>query len=253
MTFVFAIVLWSCHDKLELVAPTSGTDGQAFIKFAQVSPSFRQVLNNRDSFNIYVNGAKLNGSFLTYGSIFPSTSNLYAAVPAGTIAIRITVNGVATPDSITLATFTKTMTAGSYYSFMISDSLLNSADAKQIFVEDKFAITDTTHYTVRFAHTILNDTLGKNVDVYSMRLAANMFSNISPGTITPFASEPYSLLADTIIVRRAGTNFELTRYATNNATNGILFARQRAYTLLYKGTSGTTGTKPRTLSNIVNQ
>jgi len=257
ITYIIILVgtlglLWSCSKNLEKVAPTSSPDGFAYIKIAQYSPNFRQVVNGRDSFNVYVNGVKLNGAFLTYGSIFPATTNLYAAVPPGSPqSIRITVNGVTTPDSVTLVTFTKTLVAGSYYSFLITDSLLTANESKQIFMEDKFSITDTSHFTIRFAHTILNDTLGKNVDVYSKRLAANMFSNISPGTVTTFITQPYNLVSDTLIVRRAGTTFDL---ATLLPANSIAFARQRAFTLLYKGIPNvTTGTKGRSLVAFYNQ
>ncbi len=248
MATCIAGLLSSCSRELDHVAPTAGTDGLAFIKIAQFSPSFRQVLNGRDSFNVYVNGTKLNGTFLTYGSYFPSTTNLYAAVPAGPQSIKITVNGITTPDSMTLATVTKTLTGGSYYSFIMTDSLLNANESKQIFVTDNFVRTDTTHYTVRFVHAILNDTVGKNIDVYSPRLGANMFSNVSPGTVSAFVTEPYTLLTDTLIVRRAGGTFELARLPA------VVFARERAYTLVYKGQPGaTTGTKPRSLGIYNNQ
>lgn len=254
-----AAVISSCSKQIIKVAPTVGTDGYAFLKVAHYSPNFRQVTNNRDSFNVYVGnvstalspGNKLNGGFLTYGAVFPSSTNLYAAVNAGTLqAIRITLNGVTTPDSITLATFTKTLTAGAYYSLIITDSLLNSSDQKRILMQDEFVISDTTHFTMRMVHAILNDTLGKNVDVYSTRLATNIFSNISPGTVTPFTTQPYNFISDTLIVRRAGGFFELARLSTVASP----LARQRAYTLVYKGLpSATTGTKARSLFTFLNQ
>ncbi len=235
-------LIWSCNKKLELVSPVSGTSGLAYLKIADFSTSFRQVVNGSDSFNVYVNGVKVNGTFLTYNSIFPTITNLYIGVPAGPQAIRITVNGKLTPDSITLASFNKTLTAGNYYSFIITDSLLKSDESKQIFVQDNFTISDTTHFTLRFIHAILNDSVGKNVDVYSTRQAANIFSNISPGTVTPFTTLPYTLANDTLIVRRPGRLDTLARL------NLVVFARQRALTLVYKGQPGTTtGTKARGL------
>ena len=110
-------LLWSCKKELELASPVSGTDGLAFLKIIDASPNFRQVFKGSDSFNVYVNGVKINGSQLTYNSIFPSTTNLYAALPAGPQSIRISVNGKINPDSITLASFNKTLTPNSYYSF----------------------------------------------------------------------------------------------------------------------------------------
>jgi hypothetical protein len=243
-------LIWSCKEKLELVSPTSSPDGLAYIKIAQFSPNFRQVFNNRDSFNIYANAVKLNGTFLTYGSFFPSAANLYAAVPAGTTALRITLNGVTTPDSLTLATVTKDLTAGAYYSFILTDSVLKTTESRQIFLQDNFARTDTNHFTIRFVHAVLNDTLGKNVDIYSLRLAANIFTNIAPGTTTPFISEPYNFISDTLIVRRAGIAFELARLSTV----ALPIGRERAYTLIYKGNAAnTTAPKGRSLVYYANQ
>jgi hypothetical protein len=131
----------------------------------------------------------------------------------------------------------------------MTDSVLTATESKQIFLQDNFVLSDTTHFTIRLAHTILNDTIGKNIDVYSMRLGANMFSNVSPGTVTPFVSEPYNFISDTLIVRRAGSPFELARLSTV----AVPIARQRAYTLVYKGTPVSTGTKPRSLVFFANQ
>lgn len=246
------VFLWSCNEKLELVAPTSSPDGYAFVKFSQFSPNFRQVTNNgKDSINVYVNGFKINGAFMTYGSTFPTANNLYASVPAGAPqTIRLTVNGVTTPDSVTLATYTKTLVAGSYYSFIFTDSLLTTNESKQMFTQDKFVISDTSHFTIRIVHAILNDTLGKNIDVYSTRLGANMFSNVSPGTISTFNVQPYNFVADTLIVRRPGTTFVLASLSTAS----IPLNRQRAYTLMYKGLPNTTtGAKGRSLLTFTNQ
>src|ERR1035437_5756909 len=245
--FACAIALiWSCTKKTDLLAPTASVDGLAFLKVADFSTSFRQIVNGRDSFNVYVNGNKENGPFITYASFFPTT--LYAGVPAGPQSIRITVNGIATPDSITLASFNKTLTAGAYYSFILTDSLLKTDESKQIFVQDNFALTDTLHFSLRFIHAILNDTLGKNVDIYSTRYATNIFSNISPGTTTAFTTQAYTLPADTLIVRRPGRLDTLARL------NIVSFSRQRAYTLVYKGQPGTTtAPKGRALITYVNQ
>src|SRR5258705_311885 len=82
-------LIWSCSKKIDLVSPTTSPDGFAFIKIAQFSPNFRQAFNNRDSFNISVNNIKLNGSLLTYGSIYPVAANLYAAIPARELLLHL--------------------------------------------------------------------------------------------------------------------------------------------------------------------
>ena len=242
-----AFLFFSCSKQLDKIGTVTGPDGYAYIKIGQYSPSFRNIVNGRDSFNVYVNGIKINGSFLTFGSLFPSVSNLYATVPTGNQLIRMTVNGVNTADSVTLIGFTKNLVAGTYYSFFLTDSLFSTDPTKQMFIQDNFARTDTLHYTVRLVHAIPND-FGGNIDVYSYRLGANMFSNISPSTATPFVSEPYTFTFDTLSVRRAGTLTELYKYTS------VTFARERAYTLVYKGgPTLTTGTKARSLVSFFNQ
>lgn len=245
-------LLWSCSKQttLENVAVTTNPTGTAFIKIVHFSPAFRLATAKSDSINIFVNDTKLNGSFLTFGSMFPSTTNLYASVPAGITALKLTTSGVNTPDSIAVVTMSKTLEAGKYYSLIITDSVLSTSATKQIFTQDNFVISDTTKFTMRFVHAILNDTAGKNIDVYSTRVAANIFTNVSPGTVTDFTVQPYNFVTDTLIVRRAGGTFELARLST--ATNPL--ARQRAYTLLYKGTpSTTTAPKGRALVTYTNQ
>ena len=245
-------LLWSCSKTppLENIAVTANPTGSAFIKIVHFSPAFRLATDKSDSLNIFLNGAKLNGSFLTFGSLFPSSTNLYAAIKAGESTIKLSTYGVLNPDSITVVSLKKTLEAGKYYSLIITDSILNSNSNKQIFTQDNFKISDTNSFTMRFVHAILNDTAGKNIDVYSTRRAGNIFSNISPGTVTDFNTQPYNFITDTIIVRRASSTFELARFST--AANPL--ARQRAYTLIYKGTpSTTTAPKGRALVTYANQ
>ncbi len=236
-------LLWSCEKELELASPVSGTEGLAFLKIIDASPNFRQVFKGSDSFNVYVNGAKINGSQLSYNSIFPSTSNLYVGVPAGPQSIRISVNGKVTPDSITLASFNKTLAPNSYYSFIITDEAMTANESRQMFIQDNFALSDTNNYSLRFVNAVLNDPTA--VDVYSFRSSSIIFKNIAPATATNFITLPYSLLSDTISVRPTGTQTEIARIAiSNGGTND--FRRGRPYTILYKGQFGNT-VKPRSL------
>ena len=243
-------MFYACTKETKYDAVTFSPAGSAFIKVLDYAPSFRQVTSNRDSFNIFVNNIKINGSFLTYNSAYPNGVNdTYAAVPPGTQSIRLSVNGVVTPDSITIATFSKTINAGEYYTLILTDSLLNNLNATQIWVKDNPVLTDTGHFTLRFIHAVLNDTAGKNVDIYSSRYLVNIFSNVAPAATTPFTPFAYTTLSDTLIVRRAGTLNELARL------NSASFTRQRAYTLVYKGNGNLTSatTKGRNLSIHVNQ
>jgi hypothetical protein len=217
---------------------------QAFLRVMHVSPNFRAVQNKPDSFNIYVGANKINGSLFTYNGAFPATainSNTYAAVPSGSQAIRLSLQGVNNIDSVTIMQLDKNLEAGKYYTFFITDSL--KAQQDRIWVNDiNFLPTDTSQFKVRFAHMILNDTAGKKVDVYSFRQAANIFTNISPGTVTDYVAIATPSIIDTISVRRTGTGFELARL------NGVSYVKTRLYTILFKGSPGlTTGTKARSV------
>jgi hypothetical protein len=246
IVFVCAIgLIWSCTKKVDLVDPVSGIDGFAFIRVMHVSPNFRAIQNYPDSFHIYVGANKINGGLFTYNSAFPSTAlnnNTYAAVPSGPQQIRLSLIGVTKVDSLTIISLQKNLEAGKYYTFFITDSLQSQQDATKVWVNDiNFLPTDTSQYKVRFAHMILNDTAGKKVDVYSYRQAANIFSGISPGTVTDYLAIPTAFFAvDTISIRRTGTGFELARI------NGITYGKTRLYTILFKGNPGSTsGTKGR--------
>ena len=72
--------------------------------------------------------------------------------------------------------------------------------------------------------------------MYSYRQAGNIFSNISPGTVTDFLAVNTPTTLDAISICRSGTGFELARIS------GISFVKMRAYTLLYKGSPGVVGT-----------
>ena len=251
ITLIFlssVVLLWSCKKDLAHVNSVYDTSGLAFIKVVDASPNFRAMLLGADSFNVYVNGLKVNGAQLTYNSVFPTITNLYAGVPAGPQSIRITVNGKQTPDSTTLLTLTKTLVAGSYYTFIITDEVMGTNEARQMWLKDNFALTDTNNFTLRFVDAVLNDPAP--VDVYSFRKAANLFTNVTPGTASAFVTSPYTTLSDTLYVRTAGTTTEIARinliYGSTTAPN-----RGRAYTVLYKGQFGN-ATKLRSLSFFAN-
>lgn len=228
------VLISSCNEKTDILGTFTNTEGLAFVKIIHAAPAFRQVTNTwRDSFNVYANGLKVNGTFLTYNSSFPGT-NPYYAVPAGPQSIRIALQGSAlNPDSVTLASFNKTLEAGSYYSFIVTDSLLKGNEATQMFVKDVFSLTDNDHFTLRFVHALLNDTAGKRVDIFSTLYNKNIFSDIAPGTVTAFLPFDYTVPTETLIVRRAGTLFELARLT------GASFGRAKAYTIVYRGQPAT--------------
>jgi len=248
LTACSVLFLWSCNKDLKLDATYASNAGMSNLKIINASPNLRAILNGADSFNIYVNNNKISGNVLTYASIFPSTgatNGLYAAFPPGPQSIRITVNGKVYPDSITLVTLSKTTAANGYYTLVITDSVLSQVESKQMWVTDQFTLTDTLHYTIRFIDAVLNDPAP--VDVYSYRQGKNIFAGITQGSATTLQIQNYTLQADTLSIRTAGTTTEITR-----VTSAVL-ARMRAYTLLYRGSVSGAGTKVRAAALINNQ
>jgi hypothetical protein len=208
-----------------------------------------------DNFNIIVggvNGQRLAAAF-TYNSAFPANTlniDTYAAVPSGSQDIRLVLKGVVNIDSITVTTIPRNLDPGNFYTLIITDSITTTADYSKIWTRDVFPTPAAGTFLVRFIHAVMNDTAGKKVDVYSTKQAATIFSGVSPGTVTDFISLPYAT-GDTVIVRRAGTTFELDRFPRNATLQPVPVAytnNQRAYTILYKGNAvSTAGTKGRSI------
>lgn len=248
---VFGILVFaSCKKQADKIADYSGTEGNAFVRFIHVAPSWRQVFNAPDSLNIFINNAKINGPLITYGGQFPASGTIYGylGVPVGLQNIKLSVAGVVNPDSIQLALFTKVFTAGQYYSIILTDNIKSSNDSNKIILQDAYNKPSNGNYSIRFVHAVLNDTTGKNIDVFSARRNANILNNIKPGQIVDFQNLPYnSQLSDTLQVRRAGT---LQTLATSITQPG----NQRAYTLVYRGNGDlTSGTKARGLAFYLHQ
>jgi len=250
--FTAGILLFSaCQKETKTKADFTTTEGNAFIRVVHVAPSFRQVFNAPDSFNIYVNGAKVNSPFLTYLSIFPSPFNAYFAVQPGLQQIKVSVHGFASanPDSTLITSFTKLFTTGQYYTLLVTDSIKSPRDSSQMFLPDVYSKPSPGNYSLRFVHAVWNDTTGKNIDIFSARRNANIYNNIKPGQILPFITLPYNTqLNDTLYVRRAGTLFNLS------ILNNIGLSNQRVYTLVYRGNGDlTTTNKARSLGAYLHQ
>lgn len=231
LTVCAVLAVVACKKELKYIAETSSPENKAFIKLVHAAPSFGKLFNAKDSFNVYANDQKINATFLTYGSAFPSaTGNGYLAIDPGTINVKLFVAGVVKPDSIEITSMTKTVEANKYYSLIVTDSIKSPRDSSQIALMDEFESTPPNLYGLRFVHAVMNDSAGKKIDIYSARRNGNIITGFSPGQSSSFTNYPYNgQVPDTLIVRRAGTSFELARLAT------ITFGHQRIYTLYYRG------------------
>ena len=105
------------------------------------------------------------------------------------------------------------------------------------------AVTSSKAQAPIVASSVETNTAAKNIDIFSRRNNATIFSTRSAGSATTFIPLNYFTTSDTLIVRRAGTTFALATF------NGATFTPGRNYTLVYKGNGAvTTSTaKPRSL------
>lgn len=245
---LISITAVACDKKTDWLAERTYEGFNSYVKIVHASPNFRVVHgNNRDSFNVFVGAAKANGTFLTYGSVMPASSANYLGYPSGNQLFRFAVNGVATPDSINLYSFTKKLEPNQKYSLIITDSIKSTNEMKQMWLKDDFDTPIPSQFGMRFVYAVVNDTAGKTVDVYSVKSKANIFSNVPIGTATGFVYRPTTLSNDTLIVRRPGiTTWELARL------NGVTYTNQRVYTFIYRGDTKATGTKGKSLTSYLN-
>ncbi|MCA6452429.1 MAG: DUF4397 domain-containing protein [Chitinophagaceae bacterium] len=250
--FAAGILMFSaCKKQADKTANyTLSDESTAYVRVVHAAPSFRQIFNAPDSFNVYVNDIKMNAPFLTYGAIFPSNASFgYVAVQPGLNQFRVNIHGFASasPDSTRLINFTKVFQAGQYYTLLMTDSITSGRDSSQMFLPDAYTKPLNGYYGLRFVHAVWNDTTGKTIDIYSARRNANIFTSVKPGEIKTFNSfASNTQLSDTLYVRRSGTQITLSQL------NGVSFANQRSYTLVYRGDGNlATGTKARALATFL--
>lgn len=251
------IVFSACKKEAAKTADFTTTEGSAFLRVVHAAPSFRKIFNLPDSFNVYVNGGKINSPFFTYGSIFPGTASNsgYVAVPPGLQQVKLSVHGFASAssDSTLLTNFTKVFVKGEYYTLLVTDDIKSARDSSQIFIRDAQIKPTSGNAGLRFVNAVLNDTAGKSIEFFSYARNATLSSAMLPGGITSFSSFGYNAaVPDTIYVTRPAA-------AGTPIANRIVLAKgvfspanQRLYTVYYRGDGNlTTGTKARGISAFV--
>lgn len=256
----FLIELSSCKRDYTLLDPVQTTQGTSYLAIIDAAPNFNTIFGQPDSFNVFINGAKVSGfapgakpPFMTFGATFPSTTSGfgYVAVPPGPQQIKLTVSGVNNADSIPIATFNKTFVANQQYTFMITDNIKSSQDSSQIFVQDVYTFPPTTgYYNLRFIDAVVNDTAA--VDFYSYSKNAAIFSKVLPGGVTAFTQVGVnSQTTDTLYVTRAAPSSTPLSARTILAKMAFQAGNQKSYTLYFKGDFNITATnnlKYRSLS-----
>lgn len=249
------MVFAACKKEAERTADYELSTDKAFLRVIHASPNFRAVFSQPDSFNVWVNGGKINSPFLTFGSISPqsTTGDGYVAVTPGLQQIKLSVNGFAStaPDSTQLINFTKVFNTGQYYTLLVTDSIKNLKDSVQMFIRDSFPKPLPGNISLRFIHAVWNDTTGKTVDFFSYARNATIDKlGSKPGYIGAFSSYAVNpSIADTIYVTRAAPAGTPLSQRIVLAKGSFLPQAQRAYTIYFRGDANlTTGTKARSLA-----
>ncbi len=267
-----SVLLVACKRDYNGIATYQPADSSlAYLKFVHASPNFRQIFGTRDSFNIYIGSQKLNGTLLSYNAVYPFSVNsstttisaTYSAVPAGAQTIKFSIPGVNGLDSSTVFSVNKSLQAGRYYTFLLTDSIKSSYDSSQIFMQDYIAPLLTGFINLRFVNAVLNDTTGKTVDIFSYARNAVIFGNFKPGGISGFGSYNYNpSVVDTLYVTRPvasstiplSQRIILAKLPLNATAVSGGTQDKRSYTLYYKGDGNLTGgTKARSLGVYINR
>ena len=204
--------------------------GLAYLKVVDIAPNFRTVFNAPDTFNIFYDQQKLSGSFLTYNGSFPvAPSSAYAAVDPGVHKVRLTRNGPLNGlDPVSILEIPHTFVSDTKSTLLITDSSIKNS-VYSIWLNDNFVLPAANKFSLRFVNAVLNDTVGKTVDVYSKRYATRIFTNVAPRAVVDFTSFDYTPQSDTLYVFRPGTTDTLSRLLAAS------FGNKRVYTLIYKG------------------
>jgi hypothetical protein len=121
------------------------------------------------------------------------------------------------------------------------DSITNP---KMLALTDNIQFPTDTTSRLRFVNVIYTTTPVSNVDVFSFKRQANIFTNVSIAQATDFI--PYaSAFTDTLQIRATGTTTSLAQL------NTVVLTQKRSYTVVFRGRyQSTSGTVSR-IANLI--
>ncbi len=224
MVAIVCVVALSCKKKTAkdvAIEPTTFND-RAFVQV------YNGILNAARNY-VYVDGTPVNGASIAYNGTFPATPANFSVLNGYRNFLVKDTLGTSTQVPLS---FAENLLAGNYYTIFLYDSLTTP---KQAIVTNNITIPSDTTARVRFANFIFSRVGINNVDVYSLKQNANIFTNVPVTTVTNYIPIA-SALNDTLSVLDAGTPNVL---ATLNGFNPI---QKRSYTLVFRGRYQTTGT-----------
>ena len=232
-----SVLFLSCKKEFEkLIVEDTNLSGKAFLKV------YNSAVNTNRNY-VYVDNVPVTGSILAYGAVFPSTGYTTVLEPG---SHAILVKDTLASSTQTPVSFTSTFEAGKNYTLFTYDTV-NSVKYK--LVNDLIEIPADTTSRIRFANMIYSSTPLPNVDLFSTRRNANIFSNVALAQVTDFIQYA-SNSVDTLYVRATGTTTNLTPLFAIRPT------QKRSYTIVYRGRYGTTTPSTaallRSLTSIAN-
>jgi hypothetical protein len=226
----------SCNkSNIKLISPTSTEfNNKAFVQV------YNGTLNSARNY-VYVDGNAMTGATVAYGATFPSTpSNFSVTSGIRAFLIRDTSSTILTQPFMS---FGANFETNKYYTIFMYDTLTSP---KQKMVNNDIIIPADTTARVRFANFIFSKTAVPNVDLYSVKRAANVFTNVAVTDVTgyiPFNSAVITAASDTLLVRETGTTILLAQL------NAYMPIAKRSYTLVLRG-SYKAATPAKTLSSF---
>jgi hypothetical protein len=238
---LFGVVLISCERSTDMtIQENMDLSGKAIVKI------HNSVVNSSRNIafvdNVPVTGAAGIMYYVPASGPVSFPNTVYGfAVNAGSRSILIRDSSSTSTQIPT--TVTGNFEAGKNYTIFTYDSITR---VKSKLVETSIIIPDNdTTARLRFANMITFPTATPNIDIYSARLKANIFSNVPVGSVTDYTLVR-SLVADTFYVRVTGTTTNITLNGTSGPTQIIglspVFTSKRSYTLIFRGLYGSTAT-----------
>jgi hypothetical protein len=227
--FLAAALFSSCNKEADMYAGLDDISNAAFLKV------YNAAINTSRN-HVFIDNSKITGTALASGGVFPLTG-FYSALGSGTrtLVMRDTL-ATTTQNVISLY---RDWEKGKRYTFFLYDS---TNAVKHKIVEDNLQVPTDGTVRIRFANFIYSSSAIPNVDLYSFKKGTNIFTNISPTSVTEF--ETHNAGADSLFVRATGTTTNLAKIATTPVAN-------RMYTYVFRGQyQATTGTLARTLSSF---
>lgn len=195
---------------------------------------------------IYANGQKVNGTALGYGGFYPSTT-VYSLVEAGSnikfdivmarLNLAVVPNRPAPIAGDTLLSFTQSLEAGKFYSFMIGDTV---PSLRVNVKEDVISNPEYQTYKIRVANWLMNST--DTITLYSRREAREIIQNITHKQYSDWVQLSLPVISDTLELRKKGTT--AVYLTVGGAAPTFSPVGERSYTIIARGKTGVTGKTP---------